>query len=54
LPISYIFSHLCIKGFKTTSYLAQRDFFAILLLMIPMYFLFLLSINLYRKLKNRT
>ncbi|MFY9176289.1 MAG: zf-HC2 domain-containing protein [Caldicoprobacterales bacterium] len=48
LPISYFFSHLCIKGFITTSYLAYRDFFLILLLMIPIYCLLLLSIKLYR------
>ena len=48
LPISYLFSHLCIKGLKTTSYSARRDFFTILLLMIPIYCLFLLSIKLYR------
>lgn len=27
LPISYIIGHFCIKGFKTTSYSMQRDFF---------------------------
>ncbi|MCF6464885.1 zf-HC2 domain-containing protein [Clostridium sp. Cult2] len=53
LPISYIIGHFCIKGFTTTSYSAQRDFFAILLLMIPIYCLFLLAINLYRKRKKK-
>ncbi|MCF6459768.1 zf-HC2 domain-containing protein [Clostridium sp. Cult3] len=53
LPISYILGHFCIKGFTTSSYSAQRDFFAILLLMIPIYFLFLLAINFYRRTKKR-
>lgn len=26
LPVSYILSHICIKGFTTSSYLATRDF----------------------------
>ncbi|MCF6463795.1 anti-sigma factor family protein [Clostridium sp. Cult1] len=49
LPISYIIGHFCIKGFTTSSYSAQRDFFAILLVMIPIYCLFLIAINFYRK-----
>ena len=53
LPVSYIIGHFCIKGFRTTSYSAQRDFFAILLLMIPIYCLLLLAINLYGKTKNK-
>lgn len=53
LPISYIIGHFCIKGFTTTSYSAQRDFFAVLLAMIPIYCVLLLSINLYSKSKNR-
>ena len=53
LPVSYIIGHLCIKGFRTTSYSAQRDFFAILLIMIPVYCLFLIVINLYRKTKKK-
>ncbi len=52
LPVSYIIGHFCIKGFRTTSYSAQRDFFAILLLMIPIYCLFLIVMNLYRKRKS--
>lgn len=53
LPISYIIGHLCIKGFTTISYSAQRDFSAILLVMIPIYCLFLLFIKLRRKSKNK-
>ena len=53
LPVSYIIGHFCIKGFETTSYSMQRDFFAILLLMIPIYCLLLLAINLYGKTKNK-
>lgn len=49
LPISYIISHLCIKGYTTNSYSINRDFFSILLLMIPIYLFFIFTINLYRK-----
>lgn len=52
LPVSYIVGHFCIKGFTTSSYSAQRDFFAIFLVMIPIYCLFLLAINIYRKAKR--
>jgi hypothetical protein len=54
LPISYLFSHLCIKGLKTTSYMALRDFLIILLLVLPIYCLLLLSINLYRSQRSRS
>ena len=52
LSASYLISHLCIKGLKTTSYLVQRDLYAILLLMIPICCLFFLSGNLIRKVKG--
>ena len=39
-PISYIVSHIMITGFNATSYSATRDFYLILLLVIPIYFLF--------------
>lgn len=52
-PISYIIGHFCIKGFTTSSYSAQRDFFAILLAMVPIYSIFLLFINWYSKSKKR-
>lgn len=51
LPISYIISHLSIKGYETSSYSPTRDFFAILLLTIPVYLLFIFVYNLYKKRK---
>lgn len=39
IPLSYIFSHILIKGLNATSYSAARDFYLILLLAIPIYFL---------------
>lgn len=41
-PISYIVSHVIITGLNGTSYSATRDFCLILLLAIPLYFLFYL------------
>lgn len=35
LPLAYLFASLCIKGINFASYSATRDFFAILLLTIP-------------------
>lgn len=52
LPISYLLGHLCIKGFTTSSYSAARDFFAILLVMIPLYILFLSAISLIGEYRN--
>lgn len=52
LPISYLLGHLCIRGFTTSSYSATRDFFAILLVMIPLYIVFLSAINLIGVYKN--
>ncbi len=46
IPISYIVSHMMIKGWNATSYSATRDFYLILLLVIPIYFLFYI---LYKK-----
>lgn len=40
IPLSYIVSHIMIKGFNATSYSAIRDFYLILLLFIPIYFMF--------------
>ncbi len=37
MPISYLFAHLTIKGLHSTTYLARRDFFAILLVTISLY-----------------
>jgi hypothetical protein len=49
LPVSYLLGHLCIKGLYAPSYSATRDFFAILLVMIPLYIVFLSAINLFRE-----
>lgn len=43
LPISYILGHICMKGFPTSSYSAKRDFYAILLAMIPIYCIILIA-----------
>lgn len=40
IPLSYIVSHIMITGFNATSYSATRDFYLILLLFIPIYFMF--------------
>lgn len=37
LPISYLLGHICIKGFSATTYSVTRDFYAILLVMMPIY-----------------
>ena len=39
IPIAYITSHLLITGFNATSYAALRDFYLILLLCIPIYYI---------------
>lgn len=39
-PVSYILSHIMITGWDATSYSASRDFYLILLLTIPVYFVF--------------
>ncbi|WP_048600838.1 zf-HC2 domain-containing protein [Rubeoparvulum massiliense] len=53
LPVSYLLGHLIIKGFTTSSYTATRDFYAILLVMIPLYIAFLTAVNLIRKYKSK-
>ncbi|MBP7343543.1 MAG: zf-HC2 domain-containing protein [Clostridia bacterium] len=53
LPVSYILGHLSIKGFVTTSYNAVRDFYAILLVMIPLYIAILIAINLIKQYKYK-
>lgn len=40
MPVSYILSHIMIKGWNATSYSVTRDFFLSLLLTIPIYFVF--------------
>lgn len=49
IPVSYLLAHLCVKGLTTTSYIAVRDFFAILLVMLPIYGSLLLAIFYYRR-----
>jgi len=49
LPVSYLLSHLAIKGFTASSYAAERDFYAILLVTIPLYFAILLVRNIFRQ-----
>lgn len=49
IPVSYLLAHLCVKGLTTTSYIAVRDFFAILLVMLPVYGVFLLAIYFFRR-----
>ena len=46
IPGSYIVSHIMIKGWNATSYSATRDFYLILLLVMPIYSLFYI---LYKK-----
>lgn len=46
IPVSYIVSHIMIKGWNATSYSATRDFYLILLLVMPIYSLFYI---LYKK-----
>src|SRR5690554_851610 len=53
LPVSYLLGHLCIRGLTTTSYSANRDFFAIILVMLPVYGVFLLGIHYYRRYRRR-
>jgi hypothetical protein len=52
LPISYLLSHLIIKGFSALSYNVIRDLCAILLVMIPLYIALLMVVNLIRQYKN--
>lgn len=47
LPIAFVLALFCIKGFKTISYDGTRDFYAILLLSIPMYSAMLIGIQLF-------
>ncbi|KMM37985.1 zf-HC2 domain-containing protein [Guptibacillus hwajinpoensis] len=50
LPISYVFAHLLIKGLHSATYLAERDFYAILLVTFPLYFALLAGRNIFKKL----
>ena len=42
-PISYILSHLLLKGMKTTSFFMDRDFLSILLVALAIYALFTIA-----------
>lgn len=53
LPVSYLLGHLIIKGFTTSSYTVIRDFYAILLVMIPLYIVLLIVLNLIREYKTK-
>lgn len=53
LPISYLIGHICIKGFSGISYSATRDFFAILLAVIPIYCVIQISVKLLLKRKSK-
>ncbi|SNS88489.1 Putative zinc-finger [Anaerovirgula multivorans] len=53
LPVSYLLGHLMIKGVSTTSYTATRDFYAILLVMIPLYIAFITAVRLIKENNKR-
>jgi len=53
LPVSYLVGQLVIKGFTTSSYVATRDFYAILLITIPLYIAFITAMILIREYKNK-
>lgn len=54
LPISYIIAHIIIKGFITSSYSAERDFFAILLVTIPLYIAFISAASIIEEYRKKT
>jgi len=49
IPVSYLLAHLCVNGLTTTSYSATRDFAVIMLVMLPVYGVFLLAIYFFRR-----
>lgn len=53
LPISYIVAHIIIKGFSTYSYSAERDFFAILLVMLPLYIACISAVSIVKEYKGK-
>lgn len=53
LPLSYLLGQLLLKGFTTSSYAATRDFYGILLIMIPLYIAFLIASSLIHEYKNK-
>lgn len=46
VPTSYIIGHICLKGFTTASYSAANDFFNILIIALPVYFVLVIVTNL--------
>lgn len=54
LPVSYLLGQFLIKGVKSSSYHALRDFYFILLMMIPIYIAFLTALSLYKTYKSET
>lgn len=54
LLVSYLFAHLTVMGFTSSSYTATRDFFAILLVTIPIYIALLILINIIKSYKNKS
>ncbi|MBN9653380.1 zf-HC2 domain-containing protein [Halobacillus sp. GSS1] len=50
LPISYVFAHFLIKGLHSATYLAGRDFYAIVLVTFSLYFALLAGRNIFKKL----
>lgn len=53
LPLSYLLGQLLLKGFTTSTYTATRDFYGILLIMIPLYIAFLIAMSLVHEYKNK-
>ncbi|WP_026478718.1 zf-HC2 domain-containing protein [Alkaliphilus transvaalensis] len=53
LPVSYLLGQFIIKGFTTTSYTATRDFYGILLVMVPIYIACLMAVDLISQYKNK-
>lgn len=53
IPVSYVLGHIFIKGFSTTTYTLQRDFFLILLVSVMIYGVIISSIWLYNMKKKR-
>lgn len=53
IPVSYIIGHICIKGFNTSSYSASRDFYAILLITVPIYLILIIISNFLKKIKHK-
>ncbi|MBE6053772.1 MAG: zf-HC2 domain-containing protein [Clostridium sartagoforme] len=53
IPTAYALGTICIKGFNTSSYSLQRDFFIILIISIPIYLILLITIEFLRSYKYR-